>query len=115
MIPSREPSRPGPDPADPAGAESEFRCRQHKVLAGDDRHSPVNKANLPDTCGRCHSNPALAAKYRFAVAMPVEAYKLSVHGRALARGGKLSMASSGTGRYAFARDTIVSALPRLRP
>ena len=64
----------------------------HKVLTGDDRRSPVNKANLPDTCGRCHSNPALAAKYRFAVAMPVEAYKLSYHARAI-RNGNLNAAA----------------------
>jgi len=64
----------------------------HKGLAGDDRRSPVQKANLPDTCGHCHSNPALAAKYHFAVALPVEAYKLSYHARAI-RNGNLNAAT----------------------
>ena len=58
----------------------------HQVLASSDAKSPVSKANLPDTCGKCHSNPALAAKYMFAVALPVEAYKQSVHGRAVLQG-----------------------------
>jgi formate dehydrogenase gamma subunit len=58
----------------------------HQVVASSDAKSPVNKANLPDTCGRCHSNPALAAKYLFAVAKPVEAYASSVHGRAIQQG-----------------------------
>jgi formate dehydrogenase gamma subunit len=58
----------------------------HQVLAASEAKSPVSKANLPDTCGQCHSNPALAAKYLFNVALPVEAYKQSVHGRAIQRG-----------------------------
>jgi len=58
----------------------------HEVVASTDAKSPVSKANLPDTCGKCHSNPALAAKYMFAVALPVEAYKQSVHGRAILAG-----------------------------
>jgi formate dehydrogenase gamma subunit len=58
----------------------------HQVVESTDPKSPVSKANLPDTCGQCHSNPALAAKYMFAVALPVEAYKQSVHGRAIQQG-----------------------------
>src|ERR1019366_6633678 len=58
----------------------------HQVVAAGDAKSPVNKVNLPDTCGHCHSDPALAAKYLFTVALPVEAYRQSVHGRAIQRG-----------------------------
>ena len=58
----------------------------HQVVAASDAKSPVSKPNLPDTCGNCHSNPALAAKYMFNVALPVEAYKQSLHGRAIQRG-----------------------------
>ena len=64
----------------------------HQVVAASDAKSPVSKANLPDTCGKCHSNPTLAAKYMFGVARPVEAYKQSVHGRAI-QAGKLNAAS----------------------
>jgi formate dehydrogenase gamma subunit len=58
----------------------------HQVVASGDAKSPVSKANLPATCGQCHSNPALATKYMFAVAKPVEAYASSAHGRAIQRG-----------------------------
>jgi formate dehydrogenase gamma subunit len=58
----------------------------HQVVVASDAKSPVSKANLPGTCGQCHSNPALAAKYMFAVAKPVEAYASSAHGRAIQRG-----------------------------
>jgi cytochrome b subunit of formate dehydrogenase len=46
----------------------------------------VNKKNLPDTCGACHSNPEFLSRHKIPFAKPVEAYRLSVHGRAVARG-----------------------------
>jgi len=64
----------------------------HQVAAAGDPSSPVSKPNLPRTCGQCHSNPALAAKYLFRVAKPVEAYESSVHGRAI-QAGKLKAAA----------------------
>ncbi len=64
----------------------------HTVMAAADANSAVSKVKLPETCGRCHSNPALAAKYMFAVSTPVEAYEQSVHGRAI-RAGQLKAAS----------------------
>ncbi|HEX4006549.1 MAG TPA: cytochrome b/b6 domain-containing protein [Acidobacteriaceae bacterium] len=66
----------------------------HVALAASNPHSPVNKRNLPDTCGSCHSNSTLAAKYMFAEVRPVEAYRQSVHGRAI-EAGKLNAASCG--------------------
>ena len=58
----------------------------HQVLTADSPASPVNKVHLADTCGSCHSNPRLVAKYYFAVAFPVAAYKAGVHGRAIEHG-----------------------------
>ncbi|HTS13434.1 MAG TPA: cytochrome b/b6 domain-containing protein [Candidatus Limnocylindrales bacterium] len=58
----------------------------HKILAAQDPASPVAKRNLPDTCASCHSNPAFLAKHQIPFAHPVEAYKMSVHGRAIAAG-----------------------------
>lgn len=58
----------------------------HAALPGTDPQSPVSKQHLPDTCGSCHSNPQLAAKYMFTEVRPVEAYKQSVHGRAILHG-----------------------------
>jgi formate dehydrogenase gamma subunit len=64
----------------------------HRALPASDPSSSVSKARLPETCGRCHSNPELARKYLFMVAKPVEAYQSSVHGRAV-RGGKRNAAA----------------------
>jgi formate dehydrogenase gamma subunit len=58
----------------------------HQVLAADAPNSPVNKVNLPETCGKCHSNPEFMQKFMFAVAKPVEAYESSVHGKAVKAG-----------------------------
>jgi len=64
----------------------------HKTLAASDANSTVSKTRLPETCGRCHSNPEFARKYMFAIAKPVEAYQASVHGKAI-RAGKMNAAS----------------------
>jgi cytochrome b subunit of formate dehydrogenase len=58
----------------------------HKIVGVDDPLSPVAKQNLPNTCASCHSNPNFLAKYQIPFAHPVEAFRLSVHGRALAAG-----------------------------
>jgi len=60
----------------------------HKIVAAQDPDSPVAKKNLPDTCGSCHSNPVFLANHQIPYAHPVEAYKLSVHGRAVAAGNQ---------------------------
>jgi formate dehydrogenase gamma subunit len=58
----------------------------HALKAASDPASKVAKANLPATCGACHSNPALVAKFHIPIARPIEAYQQSVHGRAIQRG-----------------------------
>ena len=58
----------------------------HKIRPTQDPSSPVAKQNLPATCGSCHSNPDFLAKHNIPFAHPVEAYKLSVHGRAIVAG-----------------------------
>ena len=58
----------------------------HSLLPSDDPKSAVAKKNLPDTCGACHSNPEFLAKHHIPFAHPVEAYRSSVHGRAVAAG-----------------------------
>jgi cytochrome b subunit of formate dehydrogenase len=58
----------------------------HKILPASDPLSPVAKQNQPNTCASCHSNPEFLAKYKIPFAHPVEAFRLSVHGRALAAG-----------------------------
>jgi cytochrome b subunit of formate dehydrogenase len=58
----------------------------HKTLAAQDPNSTVAKKNLPDTCASCHSNSKFLAAHQIPFANPVETYKSSVHGRAIAAG-----------------------------
>lgn len=58
----------------------------HSALPATDPNSPVSKKKLPDTCGACHSDTALAKKYMFTEVRPVDAYRQSVHGRAILAG-----------------------------
>ncbi|MGD0218597.1 MAG: cytochrome b/b6 domain-containing protein, partial [Desulfobaccales bacterium] len=48
--------------------------------------SPVNRANIPQTCGHCHGNSAEMKKFNLFQRAPVATYELSVHGLALKRG-----------------------------
>ena len=73
------------------GEEQSPKCQTchgtaHKILETQDSQSPVAKKNLADTCGSCHSNPEFLAKHHIPFAHPVEAYRLSVHGLAVAVG-----------------------------
>jgi formate dehydrogenase gamma subunit len=66
----------------------------HGIVLRSDPASPVAKKNLPHTCASCHSNPQILAKYNIPFALPVEAYRLSVHGRAVARGNEAAASCS---------------------
>lgn len=60
----------------------------HYVVPVTDPASPVSKKNLPDTCASCHSNPNFLARHNIPFAKPVEAYRMSVHGRAVEAGNE---------------------------
>ncbi len=60
----------------------------HEILSAQDSASRVSKRNLPASCGSCHANPEFLARHKIPFARPVEAYRLSVHGRALERGNQ---------------------------
>jgi cytochrome b subunit of formate dehydrogenase len=79
----------------------------HKIIAAQDPGSPVAKKNLPDTCASCHSNPAFLAMHQIPFAHPVEMYKVSVHGRAVAAGNEMAASCSdchGSHAIYMARD-----------
>ncbi|MGC9158837.1 MAG: cytochrome c3 family protein [Terracidiphilus sp.] len=57
----------------------------HQVLAGGDPRSPVNHANIPATCGRCHGQKFLMESNGLSNE-PVISYQNSVHGRAVKNG-----------------------------
>ena len=60
---------------------------KHYVYSQDDSLSKTYPANLPGTCAKCHSDPAVAKKYHIAIANPTEAYTQSIHYRAFADKG----------------------------
>jgi cytochrome b subunit of formate dehydrogenase len=66
----------------------------HSILASSNPASKVAKQNLADTCGSCHSNPDFLAKHKIPFAKPVEAYRLSVHGREVAKGNTAAASCS---------------------
>jgi formate dehydrogenase gamma subunit len=55
----------------------------HELRRTSDPAASTAKARLPETCGSCHSDPEFQALHRTSVARPVEAYRSSVHGRAI--------------------------------
>ena len=58
-----------------------------QIVAGDDPKSPVNHANIPATCGRCHGQKFLMESNGES-AQPFLSYQSSVHGRAVANGSQ---------------------------
>jgi hypothetical protein len=63
-----------------------FSCHgsAHQIRSSSDGTSPVSKKNLPDTCAVCHSNQEFLSRHKIPFAPPVDLYRQSVHGRALA-------------------------------
>jgi cytochrome b subunit of formate dehydrogenase len=59
----------------------------HEVLGTDDAKSPVNHANIPTTCGRCHGQKFLV-ETDGGSAQTFVSYKESVHGRAIEKGSQ---------------------------
>ncbi|HSC78015.1 MAG TPA: cytochrome c3 family protein, partial [Candidatus Acidoferrales bacterium] len=59
----------------------------HTLISRADPASPIHPTRLATTCGSCHANPELVAKFHIPVARPLEAYRDSVHARAIAIGG----------------------------
>lgn len=58
----------------------------HQIVPRSDPASLVSKRNLPETCGACHANPEFLQRHKIDFARPVEAYKRSIHGRAILNG-----------------------------
>ncbi len=60
----------------------------HTAKASTEPDSTVAKKNLADTCAKCHSDAGFLSRHKIPVAHPVESYKQSVHGRAVAAGNE---------------------------
>jgi predicted CXXCH cytochrome family protein len=64
----------------------------HDIREVKDPLSPVHPLRLPETCARCHADPAHMAKYKLPTNQFAE-YRRSVHWDALAKRGDLSAPS----------------------
>jgi formate dehydrogenase gamma subunit len=60
----------------------------HQAKSAGEPSSTVARRNLADTCARCHSDAGFLSRHRIPIAHPVESYKQSVHGRAVASGNE---------------------------
>jgi len=58
----------------------------HAVKAAGEADSTVAAKRLPDTCAKCHSDAGFLSRHQIPLAHPVDSYKQSVHGRAVAAG-----------------------------
>jgi len=71
-----------------SGVDEAASCKDchgasHTLLGPRDPGSPVHRANIPGTCGRCHSNVEEMKRFGLRQVNPVASYENSVHGRAL--------------------------------
>jgi predicted CXXCH cytochrome family protein len=64
----------------------------HDIRAVKDGLSPVHPLRIPETCARCHADPAHMAKYKLPTNQFAD-YRKSVHWEALAKRGDLSAPS----------------------
>ncbi|HVN83265.1 MAG TPA: cytochrome c3 family protein [Candidatus Binatia bacterium] len=51
----------------------------HGIISGHQADSPVYRANVPSTCGHCHSDAAYMAEYKIPATQETQ-YRTSVHG-----------------------------------
>jgi cytochrome b subunit of formate dehydrogenase len=80
----------------------------HEIRASGDPTSTVAKKRMPLTCAKCHSNPDFVSRHKMPIAHPVEEYRFSVHGRAVAAGKDGASCSDCHGSHGIlpARDSV---------
>jgi hypothetical protein len=66
---------------------------KHNIKPMSDRESPVNRANIPLMCSRCHSDMNVVLKYNIHAEAPYQEYRSSVHGKALFEKGLVRFAA----------------------
>lgn len=58
----------------------------HQLVSHDQSGSRINGHHLTETCAQCHASPKIAQVTGVHLIQPIEAYKKSVHGRAVQQG-----------------------------
>ncbi len=69
----------------PAAGCADCHGSVHEIVTADDAHSPVNHANIPITCGKCHGQKFLMESNGES-SQAFVSYQQSVHGRAVEKG-----------------------------
>lgn len=78
-------SKPGKTGKAPAAGCEDCHGGAHEILTPGSPQSPVNHANIPATCGRCHAQKFLMESNGQST-KPFDSYQESVHGRAIGNG-----------------------------
>lgn len=58
----------------------------HSIQGVESENSLVNAKNIHSTCGKCHDDVAIVAKFGLTVSNPEKQYNQSVHGKVVAEG-----------------------------
>ncbi|MGC8830348.1 MAG: rhodanese-like domain-containing protein [Verrucomicrobiia bacterium] len=67
-----------------SAAASCWDCHgSHNIVPVKTPESPVFKLNLPQTCGKCHSNPEITTEYKMKYPNVAMQFRDSIHGRGL--------------------------------
>ncbi|MBI1388137.1 MAG: hypothetical protein GC154_06785 [bacterium] len=60
----------------------------HGILPADNRDSRTNHFNIANTCGKCHSDPAIMSEYKTDIFQREALFQESVHAKELAAGNE---------------------------
>jgi len=92
----------------PAAGCADCHGNVHAILGHDDAASAVHWSNVAGTCARCHADEEMAARFRFPVVRPVEAYLKSAHAAAVVAGKHGAVCSDCHGSH----DILPGSDPR---
>ncbi len=71
----------------------------HKLVGRDDPASSIHPTHLTETCAQCHASPAIAQATGVHLIQPIEAYKKSVHARAVQAGKRAATCADCHGAH----------------
>jgi len=99
------------------GTQDVARCwdchGKHNIKRMSDQESPVNRANIPLMCSRCHADMNVVLKYNIHAEAPYQEYRQSVHGRALFEKGLVTFAAVCTDCHGV-HNIQAAGTPRLQ-
>ncbi|MBZ0263055.1 hypothetical protein K8I28_00175 [bacterium] len=82
----------------------------HHVLAADDKESPVNHFQIPNTCGKCHTDATIITTDYVRLPISLPSYQKSVHGTGWVEGKKTAVCTDCHGTH----DLMSASNPQSR-